>query len=483
MKTWTLVSEALEQGALTLLRFEIRDALSGLYEIVAEVQPVGSDDPIDGQLDDVFANGISLGATGEPTRIWGVVRSVTLLTTQGATRPTYRIVIGPRLWNATHTKRSRVFQDSTAVEIALAVLDGMGLVANADYETRLVTTYPKREYTVQYEETDYAFVSRLLEDEGIATHFEQGAEHEKLVLSDSNGGMTGSIGDVPYAARAADPRAGAISQLTATREIVSQELILSDYDWRKPLVTLSAKATIDAQGRGLVFTGATHYVTQAYGKQLATARAQELAVRRDTVSGTRVGPLHAGDRFTLTGHYLARLDVEYLVLEARQRFDQAFDATTGQKETDETAFVAIATTVVFRPARVTPAPHLDGLLYATIDGGKLGTLAPVDKDGRYKVILPWDVAATPGGKASRWIRMAQSLSGGGYGMHFPLREGAEVVLSHIEGDPDRPIIVGATPNAVTPSPVTGANATQSVIRTSSGIYHEWDDDVTHHPQG
>jgi len=139
--------------------------------------------------------------------------------------------------------------------------------------------------------------------------------------------------------------------------------------------------------------------------------------------------------------------------------------------------VAIRADVTYRPPRTTPKPRIDGVVYATIDGPELNIPAPIDEEGRYKVILPFDLAAEQGGRASRWIRMAQPTSGAGYGMHFPLRPGTEVILTHVHGDPDRPIIAGAVPNAQTPSPVTSANATQSVLRTATGIIMEFEDDA------
>jgi type VI secretion system secreted protein VgrG len=123
-----------------------------------------------------------------------------------------------------------------------------------------------------------------------------------------------------------------------------------------------------------------------------------------------------------------------------------------------------------------PWPRLDGLTNAIVDGESRSTAAPIDGEGRYRVVLPLHEAATEGGRASRWVRRAQPSAGAGYGMHFPLHIGTEVAVAHVNGDPDRPVIVGAVPNASTGSPVVGANATQSRIRTGSGLVFELDDD-------
>ena len=139
-------------------------------------------------------------------------------------------------------------------------------------------------------------------------------------------------------------------------------------------------------------------------------------------------------------------------------------------------FVAIPVAVQFRPRRVTQKPRLYGVIQGKIDAASDGVrTVPIDEHGRYKVLLPFDIGGAAGGKASRWIRMAQTASGSGFGMHFPLHVGTEVLLTHIEGDPDRPIIVGSVPNHETASPVTSANASQSKIATRHGITVTLDD--------
>ena len=138
-------------------------------------------------------------------------------------------------------------------------------------------------------------------------------------------------------------------------------------------------------------------------------------------------------------------------------------------------FTSIPATVPFRPPRRTPWPRIDGVINAHIDADSNGDYAQIDGEGRYKVKLPFDVGTTKGLASSRWIRMAQAYAGPGYGNHFPQHKGTEVLLAHVDGDPDRPIIVGAVPNAVTPGTVMDKNASQSVMQTASGIRLELED--------
>jgi type VI secretion system secreted protein VgrG len=139
------------------------------------------------------------------------------------------------------------------------------------------------------------------------------------------------------------------------------------------------------------------------------------------------------------------------------------------------AFQAIPAKTPFRPARSTPWPSIHGIVHGHIQSDGSGQVAEIDDQGRYKVRMPFDLATRPGMAASRWIRKAQPYAGAGYGMHFPLHKGTEVLIAHLDGDPDRPIIVGAVPHATTPSPVNVSNATQSVIQTATGIRVEMED--------
>ena len=485
---WVLGTEAddLGEDAFVVVRIDAVHMLARIGEITVDVQASGDDDVIRDHLDALMTNRAYVSVSGNPDqRFWGVIRSVESLTYETGVKATYRLVLVPTLFLAAQTRRCRVFQDVSVPEIVARVLDALGLVSGHSYQVSLVGSYPKREYVVQYEETDLAFMSRLLEDEGITFRIDPGGDTDTVVLSDTNDGMRDApwLRDVHAFHGLGATDRNTLSAITHKRSVVPQVVFFVDYDWRKPSLDLETELEVDPGGRGLVSTSAQHYRDAGYGQRLAVVRAQELLVERDVYRGrSTIDGLTAGDRFTLQGHQDADLDGQYLVLESRWHYEQSFlDARPGTapaaSQRAENEFVAIRTSVAYRPARTTPKPRIDGLLYATVDGPELGTPAPIDEQGRYKIVLPFDLDAQVGGHASRWIRMAQPLSGPGFGVHFPLREGAEVVLSHVLGDPDRPIIVGAVPNPQTPSPVTRDNATQSLIRTSSGIHMEFEDDA------
>jgi hypothetical protein len=179
--------------------------------------------------------------------------------------------------------------------------------------------------------------------------------------------------------------------------------------------------------------------------------------------------------FALEDHYRQGYNQKYLIVEVEHEGHQtgAFWAGVGKERTEgeekltyANRFTAIPSDLQFRPERKTPKSRFYGTMNATIDAAGAGEYAELDDLGRYKVKLPFDQSDMEGGKASRYVRMSQPYAGAEHGMHFPLHKGTEVLLTFVDGDPDRPVIAGAVPNAETTSPVTGANQTESVIKTA-----------------
>jgi type VI secretion system secreted protein VgrG len=181
------------------------------------------------------------------------------------------------------------------------------------------------------------------------------------------------------------------------------------------------------------------------------------------------------DRHARAGHRSGK----YLVTEVEYTVGLRIDEPHAAVDREEHAYVAQITAIAhetqYRPERRTPKPRLQGVMHAHVAADGSGKYAEIDDQGRYKVCLPFDASAARGASTSRWIRMAQPYSGPGYGTHHPLHKGTEVLLMHIDGDPDRPIIVGSVPNPRTVSPSTRANETQSVTQTASGIRFELED--------
>ena len=203
-------------------------------------------------------------------------------------------------------------------------------------------------------------------------------------------------------------------------------------------------------------------------------RAEEVRCRARGFAGRGdVRALTAGATFTLEDHPRRDWNVSYLVVAATHRAAQSLDVGPAKRDDEPdyaNTFEAIPADVVFRPARTTPWPRIAGPINAVVDASGGGEYAEIDDHGRYRVQLPFDLSGKGGGKASRPLRMSQPYAGADMGMHFPLHKGTEVLVAHIDGDPDRPLIAAAVPNPETASPVTSQNQTQCAVRTGGGNF-------------
>jgi len=477
-------AQGVDAGALKLLGLEGREALSTLYEYELLLEASGGGPPPDLQALLAQACTAVVARDGAEARTSGIVREITLLPTWENAPVRFRVQLVPELWRTTLSHRSRVFQDLNVPQIVAQVLKETGFESGRQFRMALdaddLRAHPLREYTVQYEETDFAFLGRLMEDEGIFYYFTHGAGGAELVIADGNQQLATlqPSPDVEHRSRAGDPPAGEGMQAMSRRlRALPAKLGLREYNWRTPAVPLRTEAPVDtASAFGLHSYYGEHFKTPDEGRQLARVRAEELLAGRDVCEGecTVLG-LFPGHQFALHGHPVDDLNRKYICTEVRV---SAGDFRGQQETAYRKQLAAIPAEVRFRPARATHRPRISGVMHAMIDGATPGSAAPIDELGRYKVVMPYDLAGEPGAaKASRWIRMAQPSSGAGYGIHFPLHIGVEVLVAHLDGDPDRPIIVGSVPNAETVTPVTSQNPTQSAIRTKAGIHIHFDDDA------
>ncbi|MFO0984074.1 MAG: type VI secretion system tip protein TssI/VgrG [Planctomycetota bacterium] len=396
----------------------------------------------------------------------------------------YQLTLVPRIWRLSTDVMTRIFIDRTVPQMIEDILKEEGFSSN-DYEFRCAKGQP-REFAVQYQESDLDFFSRWLEHEGIFYFFEQSEEREKIVFADSIAGYVPLLGGsrvVPYRPipGAGDSIAAedashwfkdeVISSLTTDQQVIPRKVILKDYNWRKPSQDLKVDADVAEEGMGTVYYYADHYKDTTEGKTLAKTRAEEFKCRQKVFSGkSDHKSFRAGTVFELAGHYRKSFNQEYILTSVHHHAEQTlglpWSGVAGT--TYENEFVSIPKVEVFRPERKTAWPSIHGIMHAKIDGSGDGKYAEIDDMGRYKVLLPFDLSGRSNGKASRFVRMAQPYAGGGMGMHFPLCKGTEVLLSFLDGDPDRPIIVRAVPNPETASPVSGSNHTQNAIQTGGG---------------
>lgn len=395
----------------------------------------------------------------------------------------YRAVLRPTLSKLSLSHRSRTFQNVDLKDLVKAVLGDPSYGAGIPHDFAASGTFRKREYVVQYQESDLDFLRRWLEHEGVYFLFEQGDAGDKVIFADSTSSYAALPGKpkIPYrAAREASKGAAGTKEGGESPEIivswiarqagVTKKVVLQDWNYRTPATDLKAETPVHDKGPGETYTYAEHYVTPAEGKTIAKHRAEAILAGQKLFQGEGDCRLfRAGALFTLDEHYRKDFNAEYALLEVKHAVEQAIEAAGAPKgkSTYKNSFTCLSSKVLFRPERRTPWPRIHGFMNAQVDASGDGATAELDDEGRYVVKLPFDLKGKDAGKGSARIRMSQPYGGGKYGMHFPLHKNTEVILAHKDGDPDRPVILGALYHPESKSPVVDANQTQGILRSAA----------------
>ncbi|MFS8069951.1 MAG: type VI secretion system tip protein TssI/VgrG, partial [Byssovorax sp.] len=359
---------------------------------------------------------------------------------------TYHLTIVPRPWRLLHRQDCRIFQELTAKEIIQKVLEGAGLTSDTDFRLAVQGSHAVREYCVQYRESDWAFVSRLMEEEGIYYFFEHLADKHLLTIVDKLSAHVPIAGESTIKFR---PSLGALSKgehvhrFHYAEEIRSGKVTIRDYDFKKPGLKLESAEAGASFADLEVYDHPGDYVLPATGDALATLRLQERTSLRKVGEGeSACERLIPGSTFTLSEHGREALNRAYLVTRIEHEGAEPAMAESGAEVTRyENRFEVIPDDVPFRPALTTPRPTVKGVQSAIVVG-PAGEEIYTDEHGRVKVQFFWDRLGKKDDKSSCWIRVSQVWAGEGWGaMHIP-RINQEVLVDFFEGDPDRPIITG-----------------------------------------
>lgn len=471
--------ENLPADTFSVVKFTGSEGLSRLYRF--DVELIAEKDDID--FDSVLQSTAVLTLHGEQgdVPLQGVVKKIRQKHVyHGYTL--YRASLVPKLWWLTLTHHNQVFLDVTVKDIVETVLQDGGLTSY-DYELRLQKEYPRWEYVCQYGETHFQFFSRWMEKYGLYYFFEHSIPGGKLIITDS------ALAHTPYSGhetmRYSQPSGldnvvepEVISFFNCEQTAMTAKVYLKDYNWEKPSLKITGEAQVKNGGHGQLYLYGEHFRTPSEGADLANIKAEELLCREKLFFARSGSPyLRPGFEFGLKGHSRGDYNQKYLVTDVEHKGDQTayllsslqgVSAEGNQVPSYTNSSTSIPASVQFRPQVQTAKPKFSGTLHGKVDASSSGEYAELDEYGRYKIILPFDLSGRESGKASAWVRMMQPYAGSTHGMHYPLHKGTEVLLTFIDGDPDRPIIAGAVPNPETPSMVTSSNQTQSKLTTSGG---------------
>lgn len=384
----------------------------------------------------------------------------------------YQTRLSPTLFPLAYTRNSRIFRDLTTPAIVEKVLTD-GLFPKDQIKMFLHEQYACRDFCVQYQESDVAFISRIMEEEGIFFFFDHQDSRDQLILGDG----PHSFENAPHAGQLAyrdhpHQYEEVIHGLQSVVRFRPGSTVLRDFRFKHPSLDMEAcEAAEDFTNyRRYYFPG--EYVEPSLGKRLARIRHEAIQGERSQISAESNCPaLLPGFTFQLADSWRQDLDRDYLLLAVQHKGIQP--QTLGEEHKDisephyKNSIICMPAAVPYRPACITPRPSIHGVQTAVVVGPP-GEEIHCDEHGRVKVQFHWDRQGRQDDASSCWIRVSQPWGGAGYGGIFIPRIGHEVLVQFLEGDPDRPVIIGRVYNGSNPVPYgLPDNKSISSIRTAS----------------
>ena len=440
------VTTPLGKDVLLLRRFSGHEAMSRLFsfelDLVSEVAPA-----ID--FDDIVGKAVTISVKhGGGTRFFnGIVSRFSQGANEGALA-CYQAEVVPSFWLLTRTADCRIFQRMTVPEIVAKIFNDLGLT---NFRMAVQGGMERREFCVQYRETDFHFVSRLLEQYGLYYFFEHTYGKHTLVIANTPASyQTCNPESVQFQAAAAPAPSGVVHGFEKRQEIRPGKWSMTDYNFETPNVSLAVTASSAGPSQTLeVYDFPGEYAQRLDGETLVKIRLEEEETFRQFARGASECPQFIpGARFKISGNSRPDLDGTYVLTSvAHSAVEPGYVPAGGVAGFSyENSFSCIPSAVPFRPGRTTPRPVVRGSQTAEVVGVG-GEEIHTDKFGRVKVQFHWDREGRRDENSSCWIRVSHPWAGHHWGtIHIP-RIGQEVVVDFLEGDPDQPIIIGRVYNA------------------------------------
>ncbi|UEP29846.1 MULTISPECIES: type VI secretion system Vgr family protein [unclassified Burkholderia] len=467
----------------SVLSFTGRDAVSELYrydiEFTSPVVGIPMDQvvgrpakfivaPVDPNMDylrRMFGENTEQFSKMPPAyTIHGVITEFDELDTS-ADQTHYRVRLEPKLADLNRGVTSRLFQKQSIEEIVTDTLRHYGYRAGVDFQFQLRGQYKRREYVTQYHETTFSVIQRICAEEGLWFRWEQQKDYAVLVFGDDLDAYARKQRTVSHRRDSGLESSGmdAIKTLEKRTRRVPEAVRLHDYKHREAGVSLLVEenaARDDKTTSGIDYQWGEHYETPEEGKSVARRRHEEYLTNQITFRGTG-NPfwLEAGEVMRLAPH---SVDAKHGI------FVTAVESQGGRDQSYWVTFEGIPSDRVWRtPVASIEQPIIDGILPARITSPGDYKYAYLTEQGWYVIKLPFDLDEWSPGGTSRPVRFAKPYCGDNYGHHFPLIDGAEVAVVFTQGDPDRPVIVGAMHDSLHPDLVTSQNHTRNLIRTAA----------------
>ncbi|MBX3486443.1 MAG: type VI secretion system tip protein VgrG [Candidatus Paracaedibacteraceae bacterium] len=374
----------------------------------------------------------------------------------------YYAKLYPKFWILKFSQDHQIFQEKSAMDIVNDLLGQYGVTKKKDQTSSCGQS--SYEYCVQYRESYFDFISRLFEGEGIFYSFDHSASGEEMVIGDDSSTAESAYTELPMTPFSdRDPWYDEIQFLRYAKQVVSKKFQTADYNFETASTKLLSNAA--GEGEGLeVYRFPGYYPDGGTGDGYSTNRIQELEWRKEMISGQSSAPLLSPMKsFTVKNHPRDDLNKSYIVYKVTHEINLL---ATGDERLYSNTFEAFPADVPFRSPIVTHKPTIASTQTAKVTG-KSGEEIWCDEYGRIKVKFHWDQKGSDDEKSSCWIRVAQLWAGSGWGGLWTPRIGMEVVVTFLEGDPDRPLITGCVYNSDNMPPYAKDEPTKSTILSNT----------------
>lgn len=464
------IHSSLGEDALVLERLSVNEGMSRLFFIEVGFVANTRLPDLPGQIGEALAVSLSLGdnMAGEQRFFHGHILSIHELgkPLHNSEGQRYTATLVPRAWSATHRTNCRIFQDKTAIEIAETILQ--------EHQVKLVKNLSNSlylfKYCVQYQESDWDFVCRLLAHEGLSFYFAHTASAHEMVVTDNVKAYRKAVEkDVVFCSRPIGrPH---ISSWNTGYRATATSVVERGFDFHKPAEPVDDAPQQPGPGTKFGKRELFDYLGEDRplrdSAKLAGSHLQGLTQHAESYRGVSdYRSFGVGMTFSFSEHEDSlpahnEFVITEMTLEAAAPLNTE-DQSGQAGGSYANAFRCMPTKAVFRPARI-PKPVISGVQTATVTCAA-GEEIHVDEDGRIKVLFHWDREGKTDQKSSCWIRVAQSWAGAGFGAQFLPREGQEVLVEFVNGDPDQPLVTGSVYNGRNKMPYPPLNE-----RNSSGI--------------
>ena len=468
---FTFEAGKLDTEVLRVLRFRGTEGISELFRF--DLDLVSGDPEVNFDVVGEKAVLSWKGTEGE-RRVHGIIASFEQ-TSQGKNLTHYAARLVPKVWTLRLCQQSRIFQNLSTPDILKKVLEGGGIPADM-FKLSIKRSYKPRKYCVQYRESDFDFLSRLMEEEGIFYHFDHTEDTHVMVIGDNPGVQVLIPGEaLPFKEEddSGQVTQEHVSHFRFVRALRTGAVVLRDFDFKKPQLDLETESSADREQHLEYYDYPGDYPDSSLGKELVKIRLEEKRAECDRGIGeSDCRRFISGFRFNLEGHRRGELNQEYLLVRLQHWGNQPQAAEEDLPGSlDEViyhnTFDCIPAPVPYRPSRITPRPIVEGPQTAVVTG-PAGEEIHTDEHGRVKVHFHWDRLGPTDDKSSCWVRVSQGWGGPGWGSMFLPRIGQEVIVEFLEGDPDRPLVTGRVYNGDNPPPYSlPGDKTKSSIKSNT----------------